>query len=622
MIPSSRQTFIASIGLFILTSALSFHFHRWNFDDGEIVYRVVRNITTLGEWSYNRGEAFNPSTSALNTIFIALFSLTGLTIPYAGHLVGALSLFALSLGIFVSLRKFSSSWSALLVSALCVWLLSHSSVWGLETFLFLALLSWITPLRDKPIAPWILLGLLPLARPDGLVVVAAYLIWYVVTKRKIPWLGSVIVGLILLPWVSFSMYSFGQPFPDTLSVKMWQGRSGLWGQGRVYLKGLISHLSSTREILLSLMALCSLVVVRYSFNALAFLLIFAIIQQGAYIVLNVPFYHWYVVSFDLARWALAGIWLAWMISLALSKFRSKQAEVLSLSAIITLILGASAVVLMRTPPTDPRDEGYRIATDAVKRVAPAAPLVAAVEVGTIGYELDTQILDLAGLASKNPELVSGQHTDYFFQRLPDVVLLHNPLWHFESAVFDDVRFEAMYEEVARTNHFAFPMTIYKKRTEVASTGSNLADYVDRNFPKASSIALDSPPSSDPKTACIFDRVNGKATQPGMALTTKPLLLAVSGWSALLDQSEPLGSLEVVLRNNADGSAYSSVQSERLSREDVAKHLGVVGQNNSGFALKVAITGVPNGDYSVLTRQRDNNGNDRWCGPVVTLLIRE
>ena len=625
MISRSKQSLIASLLLLLLTTSLASHFWRWNFDDGEIVYRVVRNLLTFGEWSYNRGEAFNPSTSALNTILIALVSLCGVSIPDAGHVVGSASLFAVGLGLFFSLKLFWSPSSALLLSAGSLWLLGHSSVWGLETYLFLALLSWLTPLKEKKVAPWILLGLLPLARPDGLVVVGTYAIWHTATKKELPWLGGVIVTLILSPWIFFSLYTFGQPFPDTLSVKMWQGRSGLWGQGRVYLKGLLQHLSSPLELLASAAAILSLLIVRNTFRALAFLIVFVAAQQAAYIFLNVPFYHWYVVAFDLARWCLAGLGAVSVISMIAAKSslanRAPKLEYFHLAAVAMIVVLMSASVLMRSPAVDPRDEGYRLATEVIKQIAPAANQVAAVEVGTIGYELDTKILDLAGLASKNPELVSGQHTDYFFQQLPEIVILHAPLWHFESAIFDDVRFEATYEEAARTSHFAFPMVIYRKKTGIDSVGSNLASYVDSAFPKVAPLSLESPPTSDSKTACIFDRVNGKATQPGMVLPAKPLLLAISGWSALLDQSEMLGEIEIVLRETSTGNTYSLVQKERLPREDVAKHLGVTGQNNSGFSIKGSITTVPSGDYSVVTRQKDSKGNLRWCGPVITLQVR-
>lgn len=617
MFPLNKKDALSLGTLSIAALILGMYFRAWNFDDGAIVFRMVRNLITSGEWAYNLGEAFNPSTSVLNPLLVALLTLVGFSIPTSAHIVGTLSLIVMSGCTYLLLRPTLQSWGALLTSAVSLWVVGHTSAWGLETYLFLGIISWISLRAQAKHHPWIALGLLILARPDGLVVSGMYGLWYVYTHRKIPWVGAATTLAVITPWVAFSFFRFGEPFPATLSVKMWQGNSGLWGHGWIYAKGLGKYLEAPHDAVVNLLALIAFFGMSPVFKVMPLLFLFTIIQQLTYCLINVPFYHWYVVALDLSRWILAAFCVIYPLQ-ALVRRSSwyKESLLTAITAVVTILLFGR--LLLVDPPLDPRDEGYRVAAEKVTELRPTATSVAAVEVGTVGYHLPYRILDLAGLASKNPEMVSGENTEFFFTHLPDVVLLHSPHWHFETAIADDARFDATFEEIGRTAHFAFPMVIYGKRN--LAGGESIASFVTRTFPKAAPITLSDLPSADSNSSCIFDRVNGKPTKPGDVLQSPALLLAASGWSAIKDSNQILGPVEIVLIDSGNQNAFSILQPNRLHRPDVGEHLKQPDQTNSGFAVKAAITDVPSGTYGLWTRQKDPSGNDRWCGPVVQVQV--
>ena len=617
MFPLTKKDFVSLCTLSLAAIALGIHFRAWNFDDGAIVFRIVRNLISHGEWGFNLGEAFNPSTSALNPLLVAILSFLGFPIPTSAHIVGTISLVGLSCCTYLTLRPILHSWAALLTSAIALWIVGTRSAWGLETYLFLGILSWISFRAQSKHHPWIALGLLILARPDGLVVSGMYGLWYLFHYKKVPWKGVATTLAVITPWVLFSLFRFGEPFPATLSVKMWQGSSGLWGQGWIYAKGLGRYLEAPQDAVVNLLALVAFFGMSPIFKLMPLLFLFTIAQQVTYSLINVPFYHWYVVALDLSRWILAAFCVLYPLQTLVKRTSWYKESLFTAIAVLATVLSFGRLILL-TPPLDPRDEGYRIAAEKVKELRPSTASIAAVEVGTVGFHLPYRVLDLAGLASKNPELVSGQNTEYFFSHLPEVVLLHSPHWHFETAIADDARFDAAFEEIGRTLHFAFPMVIYGKRNLAAE--ESISSFVTRTFPKAAHTILQVLPTADRNSSCIFDRVNGKPTKPGDTLESPALLLAASGWSAITDSNRLLGPVEIVLIDPVTNASFSILQPDRLHRPDVGDHLKQPEQTNSGFTVKAAITDVPSGTYGLWTRQKDTAGNDRWCGPVVQLRV--
>jgi hypothetical protein len=310
---------MSAIALLWLAAAYRYHFLYWNFDDTYIVFRIVRNLLSGHGWAFNAGEAHNASTSVLNTIVVALAApLFSWNIPFAAHMLAGLwlSVAALAFG-WIFWQRFDP-WVALGAGAGLVVVLADNNLWGLETHLFFALLGVFAVLQHRRSSSWWAIGLLTLTRPDALIL--ALLRWLRDVRLspwpagvagwreslRAPWVtnrrGLLVFALVLAPWVIFSLITFHQVFPDTLFNKMWQARSGFWGMGWVYLDALRSHLADFAPWRVTgyVLALPGLVFLIRDRSVLLYVVAFAAVQQAAYIFLNVPGYHWYFVSVDVA----------------------------------------------------------------------------------------------------------------------------------------------------------------------------------------------------------------------------------------------------------------------------------------------------------------------------------
>ncbi len=287
----------------------------WDFDDSYIVYRIVDNILAGNGWVFNPGERYNASTSVLNTVLVSLVAFFVGDIPVSAHLVGAVGILV---AVLVTYDLFTEEFgtavgigAALMVAGV----LSANLTWGLETHLFAGLVLLFVWLEKRGVNTWYLLGLVFLTRPDGILFFGFKGLVEIYKTRRLPIKGPLQSLAVVLPWLVFSLAYFGQLMPATLANKVWQGQSGFWGRGNVYLDGLVSHLTTLGPWLWPVLVLAAVgvgaLIVRR--NTLLFLLVFVAIQQLFYVVLNVPAYHWYFASLDLGLLIAAMYGLAMLI---------------------------------------------------------------------------------------------------------------------------------------------------------------------------------------------------------------------------------------------------------------------------------------------------------------------
>jgi hypothetical protein len=109
--------------------------------------------------------------------------------------------------------------------------------WGKETTLclFLASLAFVADRWDRPKLLGAALGLLFLARPDGLALAGVLLAARTAATRRLPKETLAIAAAIVLPWLAFSWWSFGGLVPASLGSKVFEG-GALAGRG-AYLLG-------------------------------------------------------------------------------------------------------------------------------------------------------------------------------------------------------------------------------------------------------------------------------------------------------------------------------------------------------------------------------------------------
>ncbi len=481
-----RLAFILSlVSITLIVIGIIIKFWHWDFDDSYIAYRYAENIINGNGWCFNPGECYNASTSVLNTLLIAIFSLITHDPRISAHILGGLSIFAAGMFCFLIFRKKIDDSYAAIVSIIIVMVLGYNNTWGLEIYLFSALCLLFVLLEVEGINTWYLLGFIILARPDGAVIFLSKTAVDIVKKKKIPIKGILQFSVVVLPWFLFSLYRFHQIFPATLSQKMWQGRSGFWGHGLVYLR-YIHHLLATSTFMYGFSivpAIFGLVIMLKKKSPFLYLVFFVIIQQVVYILLNVPDYPWYVSFFSLVfllssaygfktyflsvSSGLYPFWPNWKTT-NLSWHKSDVALILAI--LITAFSLNQFFILIKHPETDVRDKAYRTLAREINSKIPEGS-IAALETGTIAYYTKRKILDITGLTSPQGEFMTGRNNDIFFKIRPKIVIMHsdksNSVNAMEANVYNDPRFKFSYRLMDTVKYHGYaPLLVYVSNSQL------------------------------------------------------------------------------------------------------------------------------------------------------------
>jgi hypothetical protein len=462
----------------------SFRFLDWNFDDSYIVFRVAGNIADGHGWCFNVGEVKNPSTSALNTILFAIAASFTRNVPLAAHFFGYV--WIAGAGLILAAIIFRLFGSGLLGAVLswfsgCVLVLtlSNNSTWGIELHLFCFVLFLYILLDLYGKDTWPIIGIAVLVRPDAAALIPIKCLLDTWQNRKIPLSGIAKCLLIIAPWLIYSWMTFGSAFPNTLSQKMWQGQSGLWGVGSIYSLGLFFFLfkSGTAQLLLTLFALvCSIVMImrvaRYRDHAarerspiaVVAAIVFVVVQQSVYVAINVPPYHWYYATIEAVMVMVACIGLGNVLVLLEERLHTRiNLRLFQSASVLLLITGAVALTMQYglAAVSDPRDRAYRNASARLMN-QPVGDTIGIVEAGTVGYLTGRHILDLTGLTTDNPEFITGKNNDRFFNNPPTVLAFREPPRPMEKALLSDRRFAHLYVLVESVSDPDIAFHIYRR----------------------------------------------------------------------------------------------------------------------------------------------------------------
>jgi hypothetical protein len=198
-------------------------------DDAFITFRYARNLLAGAGFVYNPGERVLGTTTPLYTLLVAALSgvsgspnyprlawivnaladaLTGLVLIRLGERLGARRAVGLALGLLWAVSPMSVTFA----------------VGGMETSVFVLLLALSAELYLAHRTRWAALtsALLLLTRPDGALFTGPLildLIWRRARERKFPWAEAAIFLLTLAPWAIFAALYFGSPIPHTLAAK-------------------------------------------------------------------------------------------------------------------------------------------------------------------------------------------------------------------------------------------------------------------------------------------------------------------------------------------------------------------------------------------------------------------
>jgi len=425
-------TTLLTVALYLAVSNNAFGFG-FPLDDAWIHQTYARNLAELREWAFIPGSASAGSTAPLWSAWISLGYFVHLD-PLFWTYVSGLTLLALTAGLaarWLVVRMPERKPLAWILAVLIPleWHLAWAALSGMETLALAAIAMlcfyWLESRRVGALGVGLLIGVGVWIRPDALTLAVAAVGYMLLRDREKvlrPWL-SLAFGLTvpLLPYFAFQRWLSGEIFPNTFFAKQaeyaalrelpflvrwltqagipgdWLGADGLQSGGpvigvlMVLLPGLlitIRHTWRSRQW-------AELIPLAW---AALYLAVYALrlpvtFQHGRYAIPVIPVL--LVFSFEgMARWI---------------RPRSQQIKVrvpsrawvlvVALSSLIFWVIGAGAygrdVAII---------ESEMVATARwIEDNLPPEAVVAAHDIGAIGYFARGDLIDLAGLVS--PEVI-------------------------------------------------------------------------------------------------------------------------------------------------------------------------------------------------------------------------
>jgi hypothetical protein len=396
-------------------------------DDGWIHQTYARNLAIAGEWAYLPGKTSGGSTSPLWTLLLSLVHLTN-TGPFGGTFVISVLLFLLAGVVFQDLAKLirqsdKPEWfSHIPVFAIFFFLEWHMN-WatgsGMEIILYISLilLFFWSLFRDQtPWLPGIFIGLAFWTRPDGVTLLGP--LYFILLLRqgslRDKWKRLWRVTVMLLPFFAgyflFNKITAGSWWPNTFYAKqteyaslydisilkrIWQLAIQPWiGSSIVLIPGLMYFIVTAIKNK-------NWAVIGMFLWASGYILIYAVrlpvvYQHARYLMPTMP------VFFLLG---LKGT-LQWLDGLNISESKIHpnliRFGVLSLLGLLLIgfwFLGAKAYAEDTAIIHEEMVETSLWIRDNI----PTDEVIAAHDIGALGYFGEHQIIDLAGLIS--PEVI-------------------------------------------------------------------------------------------------------------------------------------------------------------------------------------------------------------------------
>jgi hypothetical protein len=221
-----------SAGAYLLISRLYYGIG-FPLDDAWIHQTYARNLALYGEWAFIHGQPSAGSTAPLWSALLAVGFLLSLG-PYLWtYFLGTLLLWGLAILTESALRAWAPlyrpkfPWAGAMIAL--EWHLVWSSVSGMETLLSAFLISLVLVMIISRTRRWLgvgaLIGLAVWVRPDGITLLGPALLAAVLIesawKRRIRAITSTLIGFggFFALYLLFNLRLAGSPWPNTLYAK-------------------------------------------------------------------------------------------------------------------------------------------------------------------------------------------------------------------------------------------------------------------------------------------------------------------------------------------------------------------------------------------------------------------
>lgn len=394
------------------------------YDDAFITYRYVDNLFRGHGLVYNEGERVFGATSPLHVLALAAGKAVfrSVAVPALAVRLNLLAYVACGLAVWLALRRFTGRpWFAALGAAtlladpsLLAW-----SLGGMEAHAFTALLLFagLAALRGRPVLAGVLTGLTILARPEGalLLPLGGFLL-----RRSRADLArfAVAVAATVVPWVAFAQLYYGSPVPLSIvaksrplyplpagySVRMLLALLDRW------VTGTSGDPARSLAILLPLWIAPAAACLRSPLRERGAWVPAALL--GGLVTLygagNPLIFEWYLPP--LCVLGGLSLWAALPAAAAAAFRRARSARpatgalatagaLLAAGVLLRWLTLGGPVETIREDPARRRIEAYRQAAEILNRIPGDAPVVAAPEVGSLGFHFRGRVLDACGLVT-------------------------------------------------------------------------------------------------------------------------------------------------------------------------------------------------------------------------------
>ena len=410
---------LISMTIYLVASALYYRFG-FPLDDSWIHLTYARNLAVHGEWAFQPGVPSAGSTAPLWTALLSIGFFLKLA-PYIWtHLLGALLLWGMGLFGEMAVRRISPAYQSRIpwvgLFLIAEWHLVWSAVSGMETLLHALVMTVVLGMLMSGSRRFITLGLLTglsiWVRPDGITLLGPVIVHALAGngsgKKRWRDLSLFVIGFasLFVPYLLFNLILAGTPMPNTFYAKqaeyaIWQARPFL---SRFWELALQFFAGPSLALLPGVVGWFVISLRKRDWSTLATMVWFAgylflyverlpVYQHGRYVMPAMPiFFLWGLVAliafsksklFGRYHWVAVTSWnlLAGALCVAFWLFGASM-----YSQDVALIESEMVASAKWVAENVPQDE-----------------IVAAHDIGALGYYDDHELIDLAGLIS--PEVI-------------------------------------------------------------------------------------------------------------------------------------------------------------------------------------------------------------------------
>lgn len=478
---------IVALGLWV--AAINYHD---TYDDAFIIFRYAHNFATGKGYVFNPGDHHLGLTAPLYGLVLGILGIPKPSaIPLIAGVLSSISLMAAGVGLFMYAHLHKKTFVGFVAGAMFIvnYLLIHTFGGEMLTLVALVVWSFTAAKMEKRILSAGLMAAAVLVRPDAIIAAAVLGVYLWISTGKFPLKEALTGFAILVPFILSGWVYYGSPLPDTLAARQAQGASGNWPlfvQGlENWVKGLTNGKSAYtflqyfpdtfRYLIFIGIGVLGLVIFRLWLPFIGWVALFLL----GYALLDVPFYHWYVVPFALAWSLLIATGVATLHEIGKYVIHNWLPEaarmwtgyVMSAVLLFTLVPGVIAQMkhmrMLSSQQPDPAEILYENAGRWFAANTPEEATVGYLEIGYFGFYSERHLIDPLGLTYEDviPHVAVREYVWAYQNYRPDYIILNPRMTGFNGDLALRPWFKTDYREQIRISEEGYGELIIYQAVE-------------------------------------------------------------------------------------------------------------------------------------------------------------